>query len=559
MTETQTVPVLKSGETIREAIQMAKLAAGRAAYYNAPAVKALSLVIVDQPFIRPGVPMTMAVDKYYRLYVGPKFVQDCVDMAEAVSDAAPCATCGDKAHHRLAYVAGVIVHEAWHLVRRHNRRFEATGYQDFMRWNIAADLELNDDIVEIFKTVQEPKLCLPPGVMLPVNFRKYPAMAKAWEKNPAKATWDKLDMKDTDATQAAWEALGGDDRLQLSGYHMVSKHGVDIWPLFTDNKLAEEYYILIPEPDPCPVHGHKCSGGDKSEDGQESEGSAEGDEESEDGQESGGSSEGCTCPWSFDHGSGAGGAKRSYERGAPTDGNDGVSEAEGELIANEVARNVKQGNKQQGNVPAGMEVWADQQLEEAKYDWKSELQKACRYGAGRKRGHQRRSYRRLGLLTGTTQGKILYPTKYDPIPNVTVVFDTSGSMGMDALRSGMQEVDGVMKGLGAKIRFTSVDASASELSEVSDISAVRLTGGGGTDMRVGIAKALEPKGPNNVPSVVIVMTDGFTPWPEEPLNGGSTQLIVCLVGDDAAELASVPSWALGIRITDDDVAVNSAA
>src|SRR5437764_1272375 len=42
---------------------------------------------------------------------------------------------------------------------------------------------------------------------------------------------------------------------------------------------------------------------------------------------------------------------------------------------------------------------------------------------------------------------------------------------------------------------------------------VQLTGGGGTDMRVGITAATRAR---PAPHVIVVLTDGDTPWPDEP-------------------------------------------
>jgi hypothetical protein len=58
----------------------------------------------------------------------------------------------------------------------------------------------------------------------------------------------------------------------------------------------------------------------------------------------------------------------------------------------------------------------------------------------------------------------------------------------------------------------------------------------------GIAHAttLKPR-----PDVVIVLTDGFTPWPaaKPPF-----KTIICLVGRYAAEPASCPQWATVVQV-----------
>jgi len=178
-------------------------------------------------------------------------------------------------------------------------------------------------------------------------------------------------------------------------------------------------------------------------------------------------------------------------------------------------------------------------------------------GTGRKHGNDLRSFRRLGILTGVNHGRILFPMKYDPVPDVTVVQDTSGSMDQHALNASGSEIDGICKALGATIRITSVDAEASELTDLANVQDMRLTGGGGTDMRVGIEAAL--KDPQRVPSVIIVLTDGYTDWPDTPPNDGRTTLIVCLVGEDTAELDSVPGWALGVKIEGENPEIREAA
>ncbi|HEX8008318.1 MAG TPA: VWA-like domain-containing protein [Trebonia sp.] len=69
---------------------------------------------------------------------------------------------------------------------------------------------------------------------------------------------------------------------------------------------------------------------------------------------------------------------------------------------------------------------------------------------------------------------------------------------------------------------------------------ITLAGGGGTDMRAGIERALALP---ERPGVVIVLTDGLTPWPGEL---SSCRLIAVLTSQDPP---SPPVWAETVRIT----------
>ncbi len=555
------------GDSPETQFRQAKIAASKVMGYCAPAIRALNPIFIDKEYFAPGVKATMGVDKYYRVYVGKQFVTEQVQAAKDVSETSPCLTCGEKEHHPLAYIAGTICHEAWHLIRRHSKRYANMGIQNHRKWNIAADLELNDDLLEIFKDFPKPKICLPVFGVWPERWRNVPANAAAWKLNPKKSQLEAfMAASDKDGLETFIESLTPTDEERLYAYKQVEKHGADIWPLFVDHKLAEEYYMLLPDDPECPVHGPPCPScgvphpgahededkkedgekGDEEQDEKESEDEQDGDgaggKDQDDNHSHGGDAQ-CTCPWTTEHGSGVGGDKRDHELGPPSGENPGVSEAEGNIISREIAQNICEAKKR-GKMPAGMARWADEEIEPAKYDWRSQLAKAVMYGAGRKHGAELRTFRRLGILTGF--GNIIYPSKYDPVPDITVVQDTSGSMCQDALNASASEIDGICKAIGATVRFTSVDAAASELQDLENVRDMKLTGGGGTDMRVGIEAAMSD--PQKIPSVIIVLTDGFTPWPDHPPNNGRTTLIVCLVGPDTEGLDTVPSWALGIKI-----------
>jgi len=75
---------------------------------------------------------------------------------------------------------------------------------------------------------------------------------------------------------------------------------------------------------------------------------------------------------------------------------------------------------------------------------------------------------------------------------------------------------------------------------------VRLAGGGGTDMGAGVAAAaaLRPR-----PSVVVVLTDGFTPWPEDRPRG--VRVVVGLLAQHGMPVHRPPGWARTVVIEDD--------
>ena len=84
-------------------------------------------------------------------------------------------------------------------------------------------------------------------------------------------------------------------------------------------------------------------------------------------------------------------------------------------------------------------------------------------------------------------------------------------------------------------------------------SQVELLGGGGTDMGEGItqALALRPR-----PSIIVVLTDGFTPWPAEAPRGAKVVVGVIEgrrgIGPWMHRGPAPPSWARVVRISEVD-------
>ena len=129
-----------------------------------------------------------------------------------------------------------------------------------------------------------------------------------------------------------------------------------------------------------------------------------------------------------------------------------------------------------------------------------------------------------------------------PLPQVAIVLDTSGSMSDQMLGQALAEVSGVLRGLGVgrrRLRVVCCDATAYEAQRVLDAREVRLLGGGDTDMRAGLeaASGLKPH-----PDLVIVLTDGHTPWPQAA--PGGVRVIVGLMDPGG----TVPEWATAVMV-----------
>lgn len=190
---------------------------------------------------------------------------------------------------------------------------------------------------------------------------------------------------------------------------------------------------------------------------------------------------------------------------------EGRSEVDLERIRRQTAEQIRNHAKGRGTMPAGFERWADEVLEPAKVDWRSELAREVRSAVAYRDGAgdltwTHPSHLQAGL--GFGPGCPIVPALWSPVPQVAMLFDTSGSMGKEELSAGASEVQGVLLALGSNVDFCATDSDVHELRTVRTIEeAIRsLKGGGGTDMRPGF-EALLARRPK--PSVIIVLTDGM--------------------------------------------------
>ena len=454
---------------------------------------------------------TLASDAKWRLYYDPEKV----------------------AEWPVDELAGVLLHEVGHCIRGHASRFETMGENRRFSslFNIAGDALINADL--------------------------------------------------------------RDDRIPLPGQAVYIDTLIEQGVAATREMSAEQIYILLREKheenctcdqsqkpdqsgqDQQPSGGSGSGQSDQAQEGQGEKSDADGSGSQNDSQDSNGAGSGSSeqgsqngqsgrdphCPVhgghehdegngvgieGWDCGSAADSVRRDYEtEGDKVDG--GVDEDRADLIRQQVAVEIRNHVRNRGSVPAGYERWATELLEPV-VDWRRELASLVRRTFAQVAGLRDYTYtrpsRRQSAMKQSGQGIILPAMRQPNPPKISIVVDTSGSMSDEMLSWALSETQGVLRSLGSsgrQVRVISCDAAATT-TKITNVTQVNLTGGGGTDMRVGITEAMAYR---DKPDAVVVLTDGYTPWPDEPLKGAT--LIVALTDDGAA--SRVPEWARKVLIT----------
>lgn len=238
----------------------------------------------------------------------------------------------------------------------------------------------------------------------------------------------------------------------------------------------------------------------------------------------------------LDCGSGAHGEARPWEM----EGNgQTLNETQREVIRRNVAQEM---SKTPGSMPGGWEVWVQQTLD-PKIDWRQLLRQrlatAIAVGNGARVDY---SYRRPGRRQATYD-PIILPTLAGSTRNqLAVVVDTSGSMQGLPLDQAVAELYGILRAAHQQITLIPCDATAYapiRLEGEADLRRLlKLPGGGGTNMIGGIDAALQL---SPVPDTVLVLTDGYTPYPEQTY---ATPVLFGIIGQgrDAYNRPPNPPW-----------------
>lgn len=466
---------------------------------------------------------TMASDAKWRLYYDPaKLMEWPVDQ-----------------------VAGVLLHEVGHCIRGHADRFEAMGEnRRFSKlFNIAGDSLINADL-------RDDHIALPEGAVYVETLVEQDV--KATREMSAEQIYILLREK------AEESCTCGDDHNDNSDQNDGQQQGESQQQGEGSEQGQEQGEGSEPGEGNQPGEGQNGQQGDQQE-GQGGSGdqgeAGEGDQQNQNGSGQGqrdpncpvhGGDEGLGGIEGWDCGSAADSVRRDYEQeGDKVD--EGVDEDRADLIRQQVAVEIRNHVRNRGHVPAGYERWSKEILEPV-VDWRRELSSLVRRTfaqvAGLRDYTYKRPSRRQSAMNQSGQNILLPAMRQPNPPRVAIVIDTSGSMSDEMLSWALSETQGVLRSLGSSgrnVRVVSCDAAATS-KRVTNASDIELKGGGGTDMRVGIDEAMRQR---EKPDAVVVITDGYTPWPSEPLKGAT--LIVALTDDNAS--SAVPEWARQVVVT----------
>lgn len=380
--------------------------------------------------------------------------------------------------------AGVILHEVGHLVRRHHKRARPIGVTDFEEWNSATDAEINGSYLD--EGIKLPGDCVTPerlglerGHIAETYYRQ---LMDAKEKEEEQDD-DENGQGSGDAGDQGDSGAGGEDP-------------------------------------PKESQGHQ--------DGDNGDGAGNGEGSTDDAQEGHGAN-GTPTTGS----SGADGIPRPWDLPAPECGGpESVSDAEAKSIAANMARRILESSKQHGTGAGGWRGWADE-IVNPRVDWRRELRSIARRSATVAAGETAWSYRRPGRRM---REGILTPSRMSPRIRVDVVIDTSGSISDRGLAEALAEVVKLTRTITSAdlVRVIAADDDAGTVQRFRRRELVEITGRGGTDMRKPIrhAASLKPAA-----DVILVITDGYTPWPDEPL---AVECIAVILPNGADYL--VPDW-----------------
>ncbi len=248
-------------------------------------------------------------------------------------------------------------------------------------------------------------------------------------------------------------------------------------------------------------------------------------------------------------GSGAGGEGLPDELPDDDRAHPGRSDLDQDLVRRAVAEAIAEhqtgSGVEAGAIPGGWRRWATRRLAPPAVPWRQRLRRGVRRSLAVTAGRLDTSYQRPGRRR---LPRIVTPAMVQPKLRVGVVLDTSSSMLPGQLEAALAELDGICRhaGVGRDDRVVvTADVEVHEVPHLRSAAELALVGGGGTDLRPALRYVA---GHRLRPRTLVVLTDGFTPWPSAP-TPGCTVIAVLLARHDDLVPDDPPPWIDTIRIS----------
>jgi predicted metal-dependent peptidase len=254
---------------------------------------------------------------------------------------------------------------------------------------------------------------------------------------------------------------------------------------------------------------------------------------------------------SSDCGSVSGGKRRSYELDPDDASTPASTTNQQDNILDTVAASIISAENDGQDLPEALARIARDRLDPT-LDWKKllafNLRSAVSNVAGRRDYTYARPSRRQGAINQAGANFILPAMRQPQPPCVAIVLDTSGSIGNDTLDVYLSEIRGIMNAVGISrgVWILPCDSKVHEVAKIRsfDLSKVRIKGGGGTNMTVGIEEALKIRPRANI---IVTLTDGATPWPDKKPVGAAIYLAVLTTKSFQTH---VPTWMTTVVMED---------
>lgn len=242
----------------------------------------------------------------------------------------------------------------------------------------------------------------------------------------------------------------------------------------------------------------------------------------------------------FDEGSGVHNQRRFWEIAA-----NNPQQMEGielELVKRNVAQQLQK-VPNIGKIPGGWLRWANEKMT-PKVDWRKVLRHrmsvAMNHGLGSRIDY---SYARPSRRQAVYHPILTPSLRGDMSARVAVVVDTSGSMTPQQIGQAVAEICKVLQAFRVPVTVIPCDARAYAPIAIATpadyFKLEKLPGGGGTNMIVGIeaALALRP-----APDSVLVLTDGYTPYPSQKYKTMVLYGILKMTAQQRVQYPPNPPW-----------------